>query len=236
MKKYILILIAITCISSVHAYGVQAQEPEATPDSLTQTLKDRVQKVMQSDDPQVAGTITEQKTTFGLIGTLEKIVGSTVQIKTYQGQTRIAEVDRAAVISRLGKVIAYEELELNSSVIASGSLDQNGEYRVKSLRIVEDSVFPTRRLTLLGTLDTITTRALSFTPIVAIEGAPTNVTLSTRTTYMDILGQKVTRSLLKSGQQIVTVLPEGGTATSSALRVYSLSLTPTSTKSGTVAQ
>jgi hypothetical protein len=236
MKTYLLILITIILTAAAGVRVVQAQEPEATPDSITQTLKDRVQKVMQSDGAQVAGTITEQKTTFGLIGTLEKIVGSTVQIKTYQGVIRIAEVDKTAVIRRLGKVITYEELELNSPVIASGSVDQNGEYHIKSLRIVDDTIFPSRRQTVLGTLVTLTTRTLNFTPSGSQDGTPASAVITAKTSFMDILGQKVNRSLFKPGQQIVTVLPETSTATSSALRVYSLSITPTSTKSGTVAQ
>ncbi|MEP7166616.1 MAG: hypothetical protein ABI758_01405 [Candidatus Woesebacteria bacterium] len=235
MKKIIIIATLLLLIGFVcTCFKAQAQEPEATPDSVTQTLKDRVQRVMQSGQGQVEGTVTEQKTTFGLIGTLEKIVGSTVQIKTYQGATRIAEVEKTASIKRLGKVIAYEELELNSPVIATGILDPNGEYRVNSLKIVDDTIFPSKRQTILGTLETLTTRAITFTLVGPQEATSSSAVVTSKTTFLDILGQKVDKKLFKAGQQIIAVLPEGGSATSSALRVYSLTLTPTSTKSATL--
>jgi len=231
MKK--LILIAIIFLTGFTSVTVAHAQEAATSsgDSITETLKNLVKETAQK----VQGAVTEQKTTFGLFGTLDKVVGSTVQIKSYTGPVRIAEVEKNAVITRLGKTITYEEIELNSPVIASGTLDQNGEYRIKTLRIVTDSIFPTKRQTLLGTFVSQTTKAVNSIAIGQQAGTPASVTITSKTAFLDILGQKIDKKTLKANQQILTVLPDGGTATASALRIYNLTLTPTSTKSATVA-
>lgn len=224
-RLFILSLLSSQLLMVTPALAVT--EPTPTPvDAITETLRERVQKVVEAETTQVMGTSTESPKTFGWIGTLEKSVGSTLQIKTYQGPTRIGELSPSARITRAGKVVSATEIELNSPVIVSGTIDQESTYRIERLRISDESIFPSPRQTQLGTLVSLTTRSLTMFSIGERSGAQVSIPISTRTTYFDILGQKIDKRVLKADQQVIAVLAVSTSATPSATRVYSLHTEP----------
>lgn len=199
------------------------EETLPSPDPVTQTLKERVQQVLEKQDGSVAGVQTLASNTFGFVGTLDKIVGSTLQITTFAGDSRIAELDKTAVVTRQGKLITHEEIELNSTIIATGVKDTDDSYKIKKMSLVTDTIFPTKRQTILGIYASLTTRSILFTPTGSGDGLTTTTPITTRTSFLDILGNKIDRKLLKAPEQIVVVLPEQTTSTVSAIRVYKLS-------------
>lgn len=224
-------LFALIAMTSGRVYA-QTASPSAQ--AVTQTLKDRVQKVLQNEDGKVEGATTTQSTTFGLMGTLQKVVGSTLQIATVTGPVRIAELDKDAVILRQGKVIKNEDVELNSPVLATGVFDSNRTYHVKRLTALTENYQPTKRVTFVGTLQSMTTKAYTIAVTAGVSNAQVVLPFTTKTAYYDLLDTKVEKKYLKASQQILSVVADPLTATSSALRIYIM--TPISTVSATPIQ
>ncbi len=213
-------LLSILFIGTSSQAFAQETAATASAETVTQTLKDRVQKVLQSDEGKVEGLTSTQRTTFGLVGNLQKVVGSTLQIATVTGPTRIVELDKAAVILRQGKPITNEEVELNSPVLATGVFDQDGTYHVLRLTALSDAYVPTKRVTILGTLQAITTKAMTVSVLAGADDSQLSLPITTRTTYYDLLDTKIDKRFVKVNAQIVAIMPDPLTATSSALRVY----------------
>lgn len=221
-------ILLITLCTFITVSTVRAQEPEPTLDpAVTSTIKERVQKVIESENS-VAGVESSAQSSFGIIGTLEKNVGSTLQIRSVQGKLRIVELDRSAVFLQNGRAITREELELNRPVVITGSLDGNGAYVGKRLVVSDDKIFPKERVTIWGTLLASTTKSLTLDILGKNQGTQTVIPVTTLTRYYNIVDQTIRRTDLKPSEEVVIVLPPGESATVSAQRVYSLS-TPTST-------
>lgn len=211
-----------------------AQSATPSAEVVTQTLKDRVQKVLQDEGGKVQGASVAQSSSFGLIGTLQKVVGSTLQIVTVTGPTRVVELDKTAVILRQGKQIKTEEIELNSPVIATGVFDQDRTYHVRRLTTLTESYQQSKRVTIYGTLQSLTTKAFTISVIAGVPDSQIVLPYTTKTAYYDLLDTKIEKKYVKAMQNIVAVIPEVLTATSSASRIYVM--TPISTVSATPIQ
>lgn len=216
--------------------GIASAQSEATPsaEDVTQTLKDRVQKVLRTEEGKVEGSTTTAKTTFGLVGTLQKVVGSTLQIVTVQGPTRIAELDKGATILRAGKPIQIADVELNSPIVATGVFDQDLTYHVKRMTTQSEILTQSVRTTLYGTLQTVTTKAFTLNVIAGTNTSQWTLPYTSKTTYYDLLDTKIDKKFVKANMQVLAVIPGELTATSSAVRIYVM--TPVSTVSATPIQ
>lgn len=229
------ILTTICAFSPVVTLAQETNTASPSSEAVTQTLKDRVQKVLQNGEGKVEGSSTTQKSTFGLVGNLQKVVGSTLQIATIPGPTRIVEIDRGATFLRAGKPIKLEDVELNSPVTATGVFDQDGTYHVRRLTALNDALTQTPRTTIYGTIQAMTSKAFTLSVIAGTTNAPQWVLpYTSKTAYYDLLDTKIEKKYIKVNQTVVAVVDGELTATSSALRLYVT--TPVSTVSATPIQ
>lgn len=226
--KHLIIPTLTLCLVGLCITPAFAQDASPSAQEVTQTLKDRVQKVLQSESGKVEGTSTNARTTFGLIGTLQKVVGSTLQIVTVQGTTRIVELDKGATILRAGKVIKFDDVELNSPVLATGMFDSDGTYHVKRLTTLSELPTPTKRVTVLGTLQTLAPSKLALNVTAGMTLPQLSLPYTSKTAFYDLLGTKIDKKNVKVGQQLLTVIAGEYTASASAARVYVLSPIATS--------
>lgn len=198
-------------------------------EQIRQNIKQRLEKIQQGTDPQVEGMMTSLKQhTFGVVGTLEKNVGSTLQIKTYKGDDRVIEMDKDAIMLKNGKEITKSDLELNTPVIVMGYVDSDSTYIGRRLVITDETVFPVPRETIFGKIVSLITRSISL--LTHNQGSidTLNFKLLTKTLYFDSIGQPIKRTDLLINDNVVLVLDTDPTASTSADRVYSLSAKPKS--------
>ncbi len=194
--------------------------------AVTTTLKERVQRVLEAN-PQIRGSQSSDQSTFGLVGTLEKIVGSTMQIRTYQQKNRVVEVAKEAVFLKSNKPIQKEELELNTPVIVMGTIEDN-TYIGRRFIVTDDTIFPTARQTIWATAISTTTRNITVSLFGASEGSQATFPINTQTSYVNLLGTKIVRGDIKPSTEVILVIPgSDATATASARRVYSLTVPQT---------
>ncbi len=197
--------------------------PQSATDSAMINIKQRVEMVKQTTDPQVKGMMTALKQVkFGIIGTLDKIVGSTLQIQTPRGVVRLAELDRLAIVLKGTKLIAHEDIELNIPVIAMGFVQKDGSLLVRRLILSDDSLFGTKRATVYGKVSTITTKAVDIHSYQNGQPVTLSIKLGTKTSYLNTLGNTIKRTDIKPQDPVIAVFSDE-VATASASRVYSLS-------------
>ncbi len=197
--------------------------PQTASDSAMINIKQRVEMVKQTTDPQVKGMMTALKQVkFGIIGTLDKIVGSTLQIQTPRGVIRLAELDRTAVVLKGSKPIAHEDIELNIPVIAMGFVQKDGSLLVRRLILSDDSLFGIKQAAIYGKVQSMTTKALNVNGFQ--NGQPTIISIKfgTRTSYLNTLGNTIKRTDIKPQDPVIAVFSDE-VATASAARIYSLS-------------
>lgn len=216
----------LLCMFVGPARAVEDTDPAPSSDPVTETLKERVQKVLSAESTNTEGSLN-QIGSFAFVGTLEKIVGSTVQLSTVANESKVCELDKSTKIFRQNKAIGREEIELNSPVVVIGIKDSDGVLRVQTLRIVDESIYPSKRQTILGTFQTLTTKSLTVSLLGMNAGGSVGYPVTTKTAFLDNLGGKLDKKTFVNGQKILVVLPQTQTATASAMRVFSLVANPT---------
>lgn len=202
---------------------VLAQSP--IDEEVTNTIKEHVQRVIESGS-KVAGTSTEVKT-FAIVGTLEKSVGSSLQIKSYAGPMRVVELAKDVVLLKANKPIQKEELELNSPIMVLGTLDESEAYVGKRVVVSDESIFPTKRKAIWLSFNSSTTRLLKARSLGENGGQNIDIPITSGTQYVNILGEKINKATIQSTDPLIVILPETTAATASAKKVYSLKLTAT---------
>lgn len=224
--KYKLALTSLlfTTLITASISSVQAATPTPEASSagdIQQNVKDRIEKV--SSDPTVQGLMTAMRSPkFGIIGTLEKVVGSTLQIKTVKDATRVIELDKTAVLLKDNKPILREDVELNSPIVVMGFHNEDETFLGRRLVVADDTIFPDKRLTILGKINTVTTKAINVATRVNGQMQNADIKISTKTAYYNLLDTTIKRTDLKPSDAIVAIIP-GDDASASATRVYSLS-------------
>ncbi|PWU23857.1 hypothetical protein C5B42_01700 [Candidatus Cerribacteria bacterium 'Amazon FNV 2010 28 9'] len=198
--------------------------PTPTPVSnstIQESIKDRVDKLKQAD-PQVQGMMTQmQQQTFGFIGTLQKIVGSTLQIETVKHELRAVELDAGATLLKGSKSIGRSDIELNSPVLVMGLRQPNDVNDGTRLIIADDTIFPDTRTSIYGTFVSTTTKLLTIMTRMNGQVSSQDIHISSKTTYLNSLGNTIKKTDIKPQDPLIIVLPDE-TASSAALRVYSL--------------
>ncbi|MBP9699840.1 hypothetical protein KBD71_01000 [Candidatus Woesebacteria bacterium] len=207
------------------ALPAQALAQAAVDEEVTNTIKEHVQRVIESGS-KVAGTSTEVKT-FAIIGTLEKSVGSSLQIKSYAGPMRVVELAKDVIFLKANKPIQKEEVELNSPVMILGTLDESETYIGKRVVVSDESIFPTKRKAIWLSFNSSTTRILKARSLGENGGQNMDVPITSATQYVNILGERINKATIQATDPLIVILPETTGATASARKVYSLKLTAT---------
>lgn len=196
-------------------------------DSATKTMiKEQVEKAIkqQATDPQVKGMVDALKTQkFGVVGTLEKIVGSSLQVRSVKGTLKLIELDRGAVIIKDSKQIAKEELELNVPVIVMGYRQNDDVLLGRRLIISDETIFGTKRATLYGRVKDITTKLLSILSFAKGGDVTVPIKISSTTTYLNTIGGSVKRTDIKANDPVIAVFADAQAGSASAKRVFTLS-------------
>ncbi len=203
--------------------------PSPTPDltatnSAVQNIKERVEKVKQTTDPTVKGMMTalrQQK--FGIVGTIEKIVGSSLQIRTPKGDTRLAELDRDATLLKGQRPITREDMELNTPVIIMGFRQKDETLLIRRLIIADESILGAKRATVYGTVSSVTTKLLTLLSFRDGVQVSVPIHLSAKTVFLNMLNTAIKRTDMKLSDPAISIFSDLDTATASAQRVYSLS-------------
>ncbi|HSW89542.1 MAG TPA: hypothetical protein VLH19_01585 [Patescibacteria group bacterium] len=214
-----LLLALVLAAKTATASASPGALPTPTTQDVDQNIVNRVEKVKNSP---TLGTSTP--ITFGIFGTLTKIVGSSLQVQTVTGALRLVELDTKAVVLRGLKQATREDLELGSPIIIMGTVNENQQYVGRRILLSDETIFAPSRVSFLGTIQTLTTKF--FTVISAGKNDPERWFTSAKTKYFDTLGGSLTRSTLIANDKIVAIFADPHTASSSALRVYSLTTKP----------
>jgi hypothetical protein len=232
-SRHIISFIAI-CSLSLFTAASFAQAASPTPlasiapstsasDSVKQNIKERVEKIKQTTDPAVNGLMTSLRSPkFGLIGTLEKIVGSTFQIRNFRGKVHVVEMDKTATLLKNQKTIKREEIELNSPVLVMGYRENDDLYLTRRLVITDDATMPSTNVTLLGKFISSTTKGIKMQTRINNELTDYDMKISAKTSFLNTLNSAIKRTELKENDMLVAILPDNQSS-SSAIRVYSLS-------------
>lgn len=223
LAMILIIPVGLFALWKTLTFAIDLTTNQTATESVQLNAKERMDKLMKSPDPEVQGLVTQmQSTKFGFIATLEKIVGSSLQLQTVNGSQKIVELDKQAVLLKNQKAISRSDIELNSPIIIMGYLDTNGVYLGRRLIIADDTIYPAKRNTVYGTITSLTTKILSIATKTDV-GNSLDIKLTSKTTYFNTLGNTIKRTDLKLQDPIIAILPDGPIATASALRIYSLS-------------
>lgn len=221
MKTFII----LTLLSLAVVLPAPASAQTSIDEEVTNTIKEHVQRVIESGS-KVAGTSTELKT-FAIVGTLEKSIGSSLQIKSYAGPMRVVELAKDVVFVRANKPIQKEDLELNSPVMVLGTMDDSETYLGKRVIVSDESIFPTKRKAIWLSFNSSTTRVLKARSLGENGGQNIDIPLTSTTQYLNILGEKINKTTIQSTDPLIVILPETTNATASARKIYTLKLTAT---------
>lgn len=228
MKTKLIVIFSLT-LFSIQISSTQINAVTSTGSAVTtaspsalKNIKERVEKVMQTADPQIKGLVSNLKQSrFGITGSLEKIVGSTLQIRNTKGQLRVAELAPDAVLLKGTKPITREELELNSPAIIMGLRGDDQSLQVRRLVILETTPIDPQRLTLFGKVTSIKSNQISISNQIGGTLSSHTLAITSKTSYFNTLDNKIKRTDIVQNDLVVLVTsPEAST---SALRVYSLS-------------
>lgn len=215
--------LVITFVSPVHAQVLPVASPLISPEQdlkVNEEIIEHVKKVKENTDSTVMGVRTIEQNRFGIMGILEKIVGSTLQIKTLKGKIRVVELDPTAVLLNNQKTITKEEIELNSTVLAMGEIGTDQTYLGKRMVITTQNLTPTRRRTIVGNYVKSTAKALTINPL-HTPSAEKSIPLTIKTTFYNQLKQTTRRTDLVAGDLLIIVVNEED-EDNTALRIYSL--------------
>ena len=200
--------------------------PTSTPessDSAKQSIRDRIEKVKNTNDPQVQGAMTNLRTPkFAFVGTLEKIVGQNLQIKTYKGTVQIVELDKQSVLLKNNKTIKFEDLELNSNVIVMGFRLESA-YLGKRLIITDEGVIPPKRATIFGKVKLNQNKSILISTFASPNLLDLEIAINTKTKYFNLIDNTIKKTDFKPNDSLIAVFTGDYTATTSAIRIYSLS-------------
>lgn len=216
-----------TVIGSSKALAITATSSasRSASDSAKSMIKEQVEKAIkqQANDPEVKGMALALKSQkFGIIGTLEKIIGSMLQVRSPKGSLRLIELDRSAVILNQSRQITKEDLELNAPVIVMGYKQSDDTLLARRVVISDDSIFGNKRQSITGKLSDMNTKQITL----SLQNAQGNiyqaVKYSAKTQFLNTLGMTIKRTDMKTNDQIVAIFNGEATASASAVRVYSL--------------
>ncbi len=211
-------------INAASATTSATASASATPVSaaIAESLKERVQKVLQTQE--VTDVQAADLPRLAYVGSLEKLVGSSMQAKTLAGDLHVCEIGKSTRITRSNKAVTKEELELHSAVVFT--VQKTQEESCEALTIQSLSALPkvSEARHSIGTYSASTTSALSLSLLGDVNrGAQVTYALTAKTQFFNAQGRKIERKELKNGQKIVVSLVEStNTATSSAKIVYGL--------------
>lgn len=204
--------------------------PSASPQDDVRVNQNIIDRVKQQVDEKVKGTTTNAKTVFGFIGTLEKTVSTSLQVRTYEEKLRVIELDKDATLLKDAKAIPWADVELNSPVLVMGFFDpSSGVYQGRRLIVLGTAVTTPNQTSLAATFSTSTTKALTVNQTTNGQTSETKIPITSKTQYFNRVSAVIKRTELRSGDKLVVIEAENATASSSALRVYSLTTEPQAT-------
>lgn len=181
--------------------------PEPSSEATTQSLRDRINKVLRQRD-QVAGvedTQTRRKT--GFIGEVQRVTEKTITIKTSKG-SQILTLTPNVTILRDTKKITIDDIAVSDWVLVMG-YTQGEEFEARRILVSTTSLRPRKYETTIGTLESIKTNQITVTPRGSKDEK--TYTLVKTTKFQDGIGATIDRKALVTNSQYLFISYLDGT-------------------------
>jgi len=197
LSKTIALFAALTTVAFFTATKVSFAQTESSPSAdngeaspsaqTTQTLKDRIEKIVQEKSEQIKGTMDElSKQKKGFIAEVERVSEETITLKNNKGTT-IIPIDEQVTLVKKQKQIELDQIAIGDWAIVMGYMEDD---TLSARRIVfsAESLMPKSPIVDLGSIKAITAKKLDFKP--RIKEETVTLTINSKTNFEDYEGNE----------------------------------------------
>lgn len=180
--------------------------PSSNPsdDQTTQSIKDRITKIMEKRGDQVKGIIDQVGVTKrGFIGEVERVTDKTITVKNTKG-SEILTLENDVILIKENKRISIDDIAVGDWVIAMGYVDK-GQFSLKKVVVSSASLMPPVYNTYLGSIQSIAKNQtqLEIMPRGATQAV--TITLNKQTVFEDAQSQTIDRRTLQTDLECLVI-------------------------------
>lgn len=170
--------------------------------STTQTLKERIEKVVDEKKEQIQGTIQDlSKNRKGIIGQVTRVSEETITYINEKG-TSILPIDPGVIIIKKNKRIKVKDVAVDDWLIILGYLEEDS-FTPKKILVQTKSLAFDEQLVYLGNIKSVSGSGITIVPRNLEEEISLNV--NKKTAITDYEGQDIAAKLLKDNLQALVV-------------------------------
>jgi len=173
-----------------------------SPAQTTQNLKERIEKIVEEKRDQIEGILDELSgRKRGFIGEIQRVSSETITLKTNKG-TQILSVTSDLTLTKAGNKISLDAVAVGDWAIAIGTMADD-EFQPERLVISSTSLWPSKQIVTLGSIENLTKAEITITPRSGTEKK--TFTLTKNTSYQDFNGDALKVTQLNDDQSVLVV-------------------------------
>lgn len=167
--------------------SVATPEPTVDPQSTTQKLRERIEKIIEEKRDQIKGVIDDRSDKKrGFVGEIQRISSESLSIKNTKG-TQIVPLTAEVIITKKGSPIEIDSIAVGDWAVVLGTWE-NDTIHVERIMISSTSLRPKTQVVLLGSITQIQKTTMVVTDRATQAQRTFQVTKNTK--YLDIDGNK----------------------------------------------
>jgi len=167
---------------------LEATSAAENDDSQAQQTIEEIRKRIEKNRSKVQGTIDDLLSKKrGFIGEIERVTGESLTVRSTDGTT-IIPITNAVSISKDTEALAVDEVAVGNWAIVMGSVSSQNAIEPQFIEIFEDSLEPTPKAVLLGSITEMKRGEISL--LARNSGEEKAITVSNDTTYQNSDGSE----------------------------------------------
>ena len=172
--------------------------PEAT-SATTQSLKERIEKVVEEKESRSNGQAVTEHTTRGIVGQVERLSEGTITINNAKGSVIVPITDQVEIVKGT-RTIKVTEIEIENSVIALG-LQAGESFTPVKIIVSTRSLLPRTQVVQLGAMSSLERNSLTLTT--RADQQAVTFTINNSTAIEDASGEKISQQDLFEDVQLL---------------------------------
>ncbi len=179
-----------------------AQQELASPSATTQSLKERIEKIIEEKKEAVADKLTQlAQKKKGFIGQVDRVNEEAITITNPKG-SRILALDDQVQLLKNNEIIPVEDVAVDDWLIVLGYAEEDDFVPIK-LIVASEDLSPRPKINILGSIQEIDTNSLQVTA--RVDQQTYQFTLDKNTQYQDQTGEEITKAELFEDMQVLVV-------------------------------
>lgn len=191
---------------SPSASTTTSPSPEATSQPATQSLKERIQRVVQQNQDKIKGVIdTMGRRPRGFIGEISRVTEEAISVTTPKG-TEIVAVNSGLPILKAGKLIKSTDIVVGDWATVIGYAE-NDSFMPRKVILSATPIIPGGITVVIGSIQEVTGNTLTIQPR-SVGSSPADYTVTKNSTIQDLTGSDIKQAAIKEQIQALIVASE----------------------------